>query len=300
MKILLLGKNGQVGEMLQAALSPLGAVVAWGREDACLENPLRLAGAVAALEADIIVNAAAYTAVDKAESEPATAFLVNAEAVSALAGVARRQGAWLVHYSTDYVFDGRKSDAYTEEDQPNPLCVYGRSKLAGDRAIVASGCQYLIFRVSWVYAAGHANFPRAMLWLARERTSLNVVADQVGAPTSARLVADVTAKALATLAQDRSGVNWSGIYNVAAAGATSKADMVRFILGEAAALGCQTTLAPDEVWPVKTQMFPTPATRPLNSRLNTTKLRRTFSMDLPPWQEDMRQWVAQELAEVAA
>ena len=129
MKILLLGKNGQVGEMLQSALSPLGAVVAWGREDACLENPLRLAGAVAALEADIIVNAAAYTAVDKAESEPATAFLVNAEAVSALAGVARRQGAWLVHYSTDYVFDGRKSDAYTEEDQPNPLCVYGRSKL---------------------------------------------------------------------------------------------------------------------------------------------------------------------------
>ena len=296
MKILLLGKSGQVGETLRSALAPLGQVVAWGREEAVFGEPARLADSVAAQAADVIVNAAAYTAVDKAESEPAAAFTINAEAVSALAAVVRRQGAWLVHYSTDYVFDGRKTDAYTEDDAPNPLSVYGRSKLAGDDAIIASGCLHLIFRISWIYAAGHSNFPRAMLRLARERRGLDVVADQVGAPTSAQLVATVTAEAIARVMYDPAGRSLSGIYNLAPAGKTSRVDMVSFIVREASTLGSTLTLDPDAVRPVTTDRFPTPAARPLNSELDTTKLRRTFAVDLPPWQDDMRGWVAREMA----
>lgn len=296
MKLLLLGRNGQVGEALQSTLGRLGQVVAWGREAACLEEPERLAERVAAQKADVIVNAAAYTAVDRAESEPARAFLINARAVSALAAVAERQGAWLVHFSTDYVFDGRKADSYAEDDAPNPLSVYGRSKLAGDDAIVVSGCLHLIFRISWVYAAGHPNFPRAMLQLARERSSLDVVGDQVGAPTAARLVAAATARALARTARGRAARSLSGVYNLAPAGTTDRADLARFVVREALARGAGLALSPGAIRSVATDAYPASATRPLNSRLDTTKLRRTFGMELPPWQDDMRGWIACELA----
>ncbi len=295
MKILLLGKNGQVGEALQSALAPLGQLVAWGREDACFEHPNRLAESVASQGADVIVNAAAYTAVDKAEREPATAFLVNAEAVSVLAALAKRQGTWLVHYSTDYVFDGHKVDAYTEDDPTNRLSVYGRSKLAGDKAIVASGCLYLIFRVSWIYAAGHANFPRALLRLARDKSGLDVVADQIGAPTSAELIATITAGAIARVARDRDAASLSGVYNLAAAGKTSRADMVRLIVDEASAMGLLPLPNSSAIRSVTSDAFPMPAARPLNSQLATTKLCRTFAVDLPPWQDGMRAWVAREL-----
>lgn len=296
MKILLLGKDGQIGGALQSTLPSLGNVVAWGRQEACFENLAELAECVAAQNADVIVNAAAYTAVDMAESHAQTAFLVNAKAVSVLAAVAARQGALMVHYSTDYVFDGKKADAYDENDAPNPLSVYGRSKLAGDEAVVASGCRHLIFRVSWIYAPGHANFPGTMLRLARQRSSLNVVGDQIGAPTSARLVASATAKAIAKVTANEDGQSLCGLYSLAATGAVSRADMVRFIIHEASALGAATALPPETVRAVSTSEFPTAAMRPLNSRLGTTKIRQAFGVPLPSWQDEMRAWVACELA----
>jgi dTDP-4-dehydrorhamnose reductase len=298
MKLLLLGRNGQVGEALQATLGRLGQVVAWGREAACFEEPERLAERVAAQKADVIVNAAAYTAVDRAESEPARAFLINARAVSALAAVAERQGAWLVHFSTDYVFDGRKPDSYAEDDAPNPLSVYGRSKLAGDDAIVASGCLHLIFRISWVYAPGHPNFPRTMLQLARERSSLDVVADQVGAPTAARLVAAATVRVIARTGRGRAASSLSGVYHLAPSGATDRADLARFVVREASARGADLALSPGAIRSVTTDAYPASASRPLNSCLDTAKLRRTFGMDFRPWQDDMRAWIACELAGV--
>ena len=298
MRIVLLGKGGQVGEALHAELCQQGDVIAWGREQARLEEPASLADRVAEQRPDVIVNAAAYTAVDRAESEPDVAFLVNATAAAALAGAAKRQGAWLVHFSTDYVFDGLKADPYAEDDDASPLGVYGRSKLAGDDAVRAADCLHLIFRLSWVYAANHANFPQRILDLARQRNSLDVIADQVGAPTSARLIAAVTAKAIAVAVDAQAPRVFSGIYNLTPAGAVSRADLARFIIREAAARGADLTLRPDAVRSVTAEAFPSPAARPLNSRLDTSKLRRTFAVDLPPWQADMRDWVAHELAEV--
>jgi len=300
MRFLLIGGNGQVGSALRPVLARLGDVVAPSRDDADLERPGELARLITTVAPDIIVNAAAYTAVDKAETEPERARLVNAEAVATLAAAAHRAGIWLVHFSTDYVYDGNKPTAYVETDEAQPLSQYGLSKLRGDQAIAASGCRHLIFRVSWVYAWGHANFPAAMLRLGADRAELNVVADQVGAPTSAGLIAGVTGAAIARITDGPEADGLSGLYHLAAAGEVSRADLARFVLAEAHARGADLVLRPEGIVPISTAGYPAPAARPLNSRLSTDRLRAAFGVALPSWQDDMRQWVSDSLGEGAA
>ncbi|WP_374585880.1 dTDP-4-dehydrorhamnose reductase [Ideonella dechloratans] len=282
-KILLLGPNGQVGWELRRALAPLGRVIALGREHdgLCgdLTHPGELAGSVRMLRPDIIVNAAAHTAVDKAESEPALAELLNARAPATLAQLAAELGATLVHYSTDYVFDGSGEQPRNEDAATGPLSVYGRSKLAGEQAIQASGCRHLIFRTSWVYAARGGNFAKTMLRLAGEREQLRVIADQIGAPTGAELIADVTAHALRALAQRP---ELAGLYHLAADGQTSWHGYAEHVIAWARRHGQDLKVQTVEAIP--TSAYPTPAQRPLNSRLDTTRLREAFGLQLPPWQ----------------
>ena len=288
MIILLLGKNGQVGWELQRSLAPLGEVLALDRQSThyCgdLSKPEELAQTVLAYKPDIIVNAAAHTAVDKAESETDLARCLNTDAPAALAKAATQVGAWLVHYSTDYVFDGSGSHARLEEEGTGPLSVYGQTKLDGEQAIAASGCKHLIFRTSWVYAARGGNFAKTMLRLAQERDKLTVINDQHGAPTGADLIADVTAHTLRHV-QAKQNVALSGVYHLVASGETTWHGYASHVIEEAKrispALGWQVT----EVAPVPTSAFPTPATRPLNSRLSTAKLQKAFGLVLPPWQQ---------------
>jgi dTDP-4-dehydrorhamnose reductase len=284
MKILLLGPNGQVGWELQRSLQPLGELIALGRQQdgLCgdLAQPQALAATVRALRPDVIVNAAAYTAVDKAESEPDAARSVNADGPAALAREAAALGAWLVHYSTDYVFDGH-GDAPRDEDAPTgPLSVYGITKLEGEQAIRASGCQHLIFRTSWVYAARGANFAKTMLRLATERDELKVVADQVGAPTGADLIADITALALRS-AMDDPGA--SGLYHLSAAGETSWFDYARHVIEWARGAGLPIRVEPAAMHPISSDAYPTAARRPLNSRLRCDRLCKRFALRLPSW-----------------
>ena len=284
MKILLLGKNGQVGWELQRALAPLGELVALDANSAkyCgdLTNLQGLADMVHALNPTVIVNAAAYTGVDKAESEPDLARTVNALAPGVLANAAQRCGAWLVHYSTDYVFDGNGLHYRKEEDATGPLSVYGASKLEGEQAICASGCNHLIFRTSWVYAARGGNFAKTMLRLARERETLSVVDDQIGAPTGAELIADVTAHALRSIQQKPTLGN---TYHLVAKGETSWYEYAKFILEYAQELGVVLRVQPNQIKAIPTTAYPTPARRPLNSRLDTSRLRNTFGLSLPDW-----------------
>ena len=291
MKLLLLGKNGQLGWELQRALGVLGDVVALDRSGAGeltgdLADLSGLAHTVQAVRPQVIVNAAAYTAVDKAESEPEMARRINAEAPGVLAQAAARQHALLVHYSTDYVFDGAGSAPWTEDAVPAPLSVYGQTKLAGEQAIAASGCQHLIFRTSWVYGARGGNFAKTMLRLAREREQLHVVADQMGAPTGADLLADVSAHAIRHLLPPmrRNDLTPCGIYHVAAAGETSWHAYACFVLAQAQQAGQTLKAGPQQVLPIPSAAFPTPARRPLNSRLDTTRLQNTFGLTLPHWQ----------------
>ncbi|OZI62984.1 dTDP-4-dehydrorhamnose reductase [Bordetella genomosp. 11] len=286
MKILLLGKNGQVGWELQRSLAPLGEIVALDRTGApglCgdLADAAGIAKTVATVAPDVIVNAAAYTAVDKAESEPDAAYAINAAGPGALAVAAAARGTLLVHYSTDYVFDGSGSRPWTEDDATNPLSIYGRTKLEGEQRIRESGCAHLIFRTSWVYAARGGNFAKTMLRLARERESLSVIDDQVGAPTGAELIADVTAHAIA---RTRAAASLSGTYNLVAAGETSWFAYARYVLETAAAHGLQLKAGPDAVSAIPSSAYKVAAQRPLNSRLDTTSLRRTFGLFLPVWQ----------------
>lgn len=291
MKILLLGKGGQVGWELQRALAPLGDLHSFDFDSpgpahapelrADFSQPEQVAALVRAVRPDLIVNAAAHTAVDKAESEPELAHCINAEAPARLAEEAARLGAWLVHYSTDYVFDG-SGDAPRDESAPTgPLSVYGRTKLAGEQAIAASGCRHLIFRTSWVYAARGGNFARTMLRLAAERDQLQVIDDQIGAPTGADLLADVTAHAIR---QARMDASRTGLYHLVAAGETSWYDYARHVIGWAHAHGQTLRVQAESVQAVPTTAYPTPARRPLNSRLDTRKLRQTFDLCLPTWQ----------------
>lgn len=280
MKILLLGKGGQVGRELQRTLLPLGQVVALGRSDADLENLTGLQDVLHAHTPNIIVNAAAYTAVDKAESDEAAAYKINAEAVGVMAGFARHRGALLVHYSTDYVFDGWKSEAYVEADATNPQSVYGSSKQAGDDAILQSGCNALIFRTSWVFSAHGGNFIKTILRLARERESLKVVADQHGAPTSAELIADVTALAIASY---RNGTIASGIYHLTAAGETSWHGLASYVVERALATGATLALKPQQIHAIPTEAYPLPAKRSKNSRMDTGALSRALGLYLPDW-----------------
>ncbi|AOV03150.1 dTDP-4-dehydrorhamnose reductase [Delftia tsuruhatensis] len=289
MKLLLLGRNGQVGWELQRSLAPLGELVALERQgDAggqglCgdLSRLDELARTVRALRPDVIVNAAAHTAVDKAESEPEQARLLNALAPQVLAREAAQTGALLVHYSTDYVFDGSGSDARTETEATVPLSVYGGSKLEGEQLIQASGCRHLIFRTSWVYAARGGNFAKTMLRLAQEREALSVIDDQWGAPTGADLIADVTAHAIRQLQRQPGD---QGLYHLVAGGETTWHAYASHVIAKA------RELAPERPWKVQriaavpTSAFPTPAQRPHNSRLNTERLQQTFGLRLPHWQ----------------
>jgi dTDP-4-dehydrorhamnose reductase len=300
MKILLLGKNGQAGWELQRSLAPLGQLVALDRHSTDADGGCgdltqldRLRQTVLAMRPDVIVNAAAHTAVDKAESEPELARSLNALAPGVLAEAAHSVGALLVHYSTDYVFNGGGGGAPWAEDAPTgPLSVYGSTKLEGERAIQASGCRHLIFRTSWVYAARGGNFAKTMLRLAAERERLTVIDDQWGAPTGADLIADVTAHAIRQLLQRPQD---AGTYHLAAAGETTWNGYARFVLDTARALKPEQPLKAQDVAPVPTSAFPTPAQRPLNSRLNTAHLRKTFGLVLPDWQHGVRRMLSEIL-----
>ena len=285
MKILLFGKGGQVGWELQRSLAPLGELIALDNDskDYCgnFENLDGIAETVRIIAPDVIVNAAAHTAVDKAESEPEFVRTINALAPSVLAKEAQRCNALLVHYSTDYVFDGSGSQAWLETDTPAPLSVYGATKLEGEQAIIASGCQHLIFRTSWVYAARGANFAKTMLRLGSERDRLTVINDQIGAPTGADLLADVTAHAIRAVQQQP---ELAGLYHLVASGETSWYEYARFVLNFARNAGVEISVADSAIEPVPTTAFPTPAIRPLNSRLNTSKLSTSFNLSLPHWQ----------------
>ena len=299
MKILLLGKNGQGGWELQRSLAPLGELLALDSRspDYCgdLNDLSGLAVTVQRFAPDVIVNAAAYTAVDKAEAEPQLARKVNAEAPAVLAREARRLNALLVHYSSDYVFAGHGDTPWQESDPVAPLSVYGSSKLAGEQAIQTSGCSHLIFRTSWVYAARGNNFAKTMLRLAQERDSLNVIDDQFGAPTGAELLADVTAHAIrAVISQPELG----GLYHLAAAGETTWCRYARFVLEQALAAGVQLKVTPAMVGAITTESYPTPAKRPGNSRLNTQKLQKAFALNLPDWQSGAARMLKETLGKL--
>lgn len=296
MKILLFGKNGQVGWELQRSLAPLGELTAldFDSQELCGDF-MRLNGiadTVRAIAPDVIVNAAAHTAVDKAESESDRVRTINALAPATLAREARNLGAWLVHYSTDYVFDGSGSKPWVETDTAAPLSVYGSTKLEGEEAILASGCDHLIFRTSWVFAARGGNFAKTMLRLAQERDRLTVIDDQVGAPTGADLLADVTAHAIRTALQRQS---ISGLYHLVASGETSWHGYARFVLNLARQAGVSLKVTSESILPVSTSAFPLPAQRPKNSRLDTRKLRTTFGLYLPSWQAGVERMLTETL-----
>ena len=298
MKILLFGKNGQVGWELQRALAPLGEVIALDRhsgEGLCgdLSNLAGIAGTISQLKPDVIVNAAAHTAVDKAESEPDLARAINALASEVMAQQALACGAWLIHYSTDYVFDGSGEKPWQESDATGPLGVYGATKLEGEQLIQQSGCKYVILRTSWVYAAKGNNFAKTMLRLAQERDSLKVIDDQIGAPTGAELIADVTAHIIRT-AQQKPAV--AGVYHLVAAGETSWFGFARLVLEEASERGKLLKVMPDAIEPIPTSAYPTPAKRPHNSRLNISKLEETFNLTMPSWQTGVQRMLAEILA----
>ena len=316
LKILLLGKNGQVGWELQRSLAPLGEVIALDRNgqpagdgvkglggaelNGDLSNLQALAATVRALRPDVIVNAAAHTAVDRAESEPDLAHTLNALAPGVLADEAQRLGAWLVHYSTDYVFDGSGDKPWTEKDTPAPLSVYGRSKLEGEQRIQASGAKHLIFRTSWVYAARGGNFAKTMLRLAQERDRLTVINDQFGAPTGAELLADVTAQAVRSVLSSSStsspeSPSLQGIYHLAASGETTWHAYAQHVVDKAALLKPSLQIKAQEIAAVPTSAFPTPAVRPHNSRLDTRKLQAAFGLTLPPWQHGVDRMLAEVL-----
>ena len=288
MKILLLGKGGQVGWELQRSLAPLGELIAleFDSTDYCgdFTNLNGLAETVRQVKPDVIVNAAAHTAVDKAESEPELVRTINTIAPGVLADEAEKLGAWLIHYSTDYVFDGSGTTPWKETDATGPLGVYGQTKLEGEQA-VARCTRHLIFRTSWVYAARGANFAKTMLRLAKERDELKVIADQFGAPTGAELLADVTAQAIRTV-QTRPEI--AGLYHLVASGETSWYDYAQFVITFAKQSGETIRVTPDAIKPIPTTDYPTPAKRPLNSRLDTTKLKTTFDLQLPDWRDGVR------------
>ena len=296
MKILLLGKNGQVGWELQRSLAPLGEVTALDRhsQDLCgdLSNLQGLAATVQAVRPDLIVNAAAHTAVDKAESEPELARIVNALAPGVLAQEANQLGAWLVHYSTDYVFDGSGSRPWLETDTPAPLSVYGQTKLEGERLIAEHCKRHLILRTSWVYAARGGNFAKTMLRLAQERERLTVIDDQWGAPTGAELLADVTAHAIRQLMQRPQD---AGLYHLAASGETTWNGYAKHVLAQAERAQPAIKIIAKEVAAVPTSAFPTPAKRPHNSRLDTASLQTTFGLSLPVWQQGVDRMLAEIL-----
>jgi dTDP-4-dehydrorhamnose reductase len=283
--ILVLGRDGQVGRALAAALAPLGPLVLWGRAEADLSRPRELVEKVQKLRPAVVVNSAACTAVDAAETEPqlaALAVLVNADAPAALAGWAARHGALLVHFSTDYVHDGRKPSPYLEDDPPNPLNIYGRTKLAGDEAVLASGARALVWRSSWIFALAGRNFPNTILKLAAEKESLAVNADQTGAPTSAEFLAAATALALRTHLTNGQGP--LGLCHLTASGSTTWLGWAQRLLARARELGWRLKAGPENLTATYGPSPAWPACRPLNSRLDTTKAQQDFGLHCPSWE----------------
>lgn len=294
MKILLFGKNGQLGWELQRSLAVLGELVALGTDstDYCgdFTDLDGIAKTIQSIGPDVIVNAAAYTAVDKAESEPELARMINVAAPRVLAIEAKRLGAWLIHYSTDYVFDGTAGKPWKETDRTNPLSVYGKTKLDGEQVIIDAECMHLIFRTSWVFASRGANFVKTMLRLAAERDQLNVINDQFGAPTGADLLADVTSHCLQ---QAMLHPELGGLYHLAAGGTTTWYDYARCAIEFARHAGKNIKVERESIKPIPTSSYPTPAVRPLNSRLDTFKLRSTFNLTLPDWQIGVRRMLTE-------
>lgn len=297
MRILLLGKEGQVGWELHRALLPLGEVIGLGRRDLDLSSLDHVRDATRDVSPSVIVNAAAYSAVDQAETDVDIAYRVNADAVAVLSEEARRANALLVHYSTDYVFDGTKGNAYVEVDATNPLNVYGASKLKGELHVASSNCANLILRTSWVYATRRSNFPLKILRRAAQEAKINVVDDQCGAPTPAGLVADVTALMLYRYARSHTDrVALHGVYHLSAAGSTSWHAYARDLLTMAYEHGAQLLARPDDVSASSSSAFAAPARRPLNSRLDTDKLRRVFDVSMPHWRVPLRRFVQEFVA----
>lgn len=282
MKILLLGKNGQVGWELQRSLAPLGNLIALDRHstDYCgdLSNPAGIAATILAVKPDVIVNAAAHTAVDKAESEPEAAAVLNTAAVASMAEAAEKVGALLIHYSTDYVFNGQGDKPWSETDASEPLSVYGKTKRDGEEAISALCSHYLIFRTSWVYAAKGNNFAKTMLKLAKDRDELSVINDQFGAPTGAELIADCTAHAIR---RAKAQPELTGIYHLVASGTTTWHEYASYVIATGREKGLELQVS--KINPVATTAFPTPAKRPTNSRLDITKFQQSFELTLPDW-----------------
>ncbi|WP_340609346.1 dTDP-4-dehydrorhamnose reductase [Xenorhabdus bharatensis] len=294
MHILLFGKNGQVGWELQRALAPLGKVTALDvkSSDYCgdFSNPEGIANTIRILKPDVIVNAAAHTAVDKAESERELAELLNSHSVEAIAKEAQKLSAWLIHYSTDYVFNGGGEKPWDENDTPSPLNVYGETKLAGEIAVQSHCKKHLIFRTSWVYAARGANFAKTILKLGKERDTLSIINDQFGAPTGAELLADCTAHAIRTTQQKP---ELAGLYHLIASGETTWFEYAQYVFERAKQTRFEFVVK--EIKPVLTSAFPTPAKRPYNSRLNTDKFQRSFDLILPDWKVGVDRMLAEIL-----
>ena len=286
MKILLIGCNGQVGWELKRTLSDLGNLIACGRKELDLNDFELIRGMIGDYKPDIIVNSAAYTAVDKAESDIQLAKRINGDAVKIIAEETEKLGAWLIHYSTDYVFDGAKESPYKESDKTNPLGIYGKTKLAGERAIQESGCHYTVFRTSWVIGRHGNNFIKTILRLAKERESLNVVSDQVGAPTSAHLIAKVTALVVDKIIRNK----WqSGIYHLTSSGQTTWYDVAKFVVMLANEKKMPIKLKDDAINAISSSEYPTAAKRPLNSRLDISKLESLLNMAFPCWEKDIEE-----------
>jgi dTDP-4-dehydrorhamnose reductase len=289
-KILLTGKNGQVGWELQRTLAPLGNVVAVDRQELDLGNPDSIRKAIREIRPELIVNAAAYTTVDKAESEPDLAMTVNGIAPGVMAEEAKRLNAAIIHYSTDYVFDGSKKYPYSEEDTPNPLNVYGKTKLAGERAIQAVGVPHLILRTSWVYGARGKNFLLTILKLARERSELKIVNDQFGAPTWSRMIAETTSQMLAQhyspiSRPSTSVVGMDGLYHLVSSGLTSWHGFASKIIE---GISCHISHALPKLMPIPTNDYPLPAKRPLNSSMSNEKLKHAYGLTIPSWEHSLK------------
>ena len=299
MKILLTGARGQLGRELHRQLPMLGEILALDRTACDLSRPERIPKLIGDFKPDIIVNAAAYTAVDQAEEEEALATTINATAVGVMAEQARKHNALLLHYSTDYVFDGTKHEPYTEEDIPNPINAYGRSKLAGEEAIRQSDCEHLIVRTSWVYSAHGNNFVNTMLKLAASNNQLRIVKDQTGSPTSVELIADVSALALYKLKNDPEAENSRvGTYHLTASGETSWHGLASYAIEQALHQGVILKAKPENIVPILTREYPTAAARPQNSRLNTCKLESWLGVDFPQWQCHVKRMVTETISEV--
>lgn len=289
LKLLLLGKSGQVGFELNRALATLGKVIAFDRMGCDLTDASTVRNLVTQTKPDVIVNAAAYTAVDRAETDSELAYAVNAVAPGVLGEAAAKVGALVIHYSTDYVFDGNKEGSYLESDATNPQSIYGASKLAGELALAGSGAKFLIFRTSWVVGAYGGNFAKTMLRLASQKFELKVVSDQLGAPTSASLIADVTAHVIRQVlpsVEDRGAFSsYQGTYHLVASGVTNWHEYACHIIDRARDAGQPVTVAPNAVLPIQTKDYPTPAKRPHNSRLDTQKISDTFGLLMPDWRD---------------